>query len=342
MDSSGTPQMAGATQSIGISTNSPDPKEILSLHLSTWYNTNLSQISQLDQNVFRVDRAKDLSWVARIFPPSHSLSVLSEHAEILRFLEQQKFPSEWLAHTKPISTTSTGYHVLITNFVNGRRPRKGEQLFPKLGYLLARLHTMSIPTKSAMSRKGGAWHHICHSGGPREEIDAALSLLSNARSLVPENQLPLYEKLRTKLGEIEDLSDLPQRLTHPDLVPSNVVMSSEDNTMVIVDWMGAGTGPRVASLGFLLWAAGHRSMAAVDAVVAGYCKHVSLEKSEMEKLESAILFRPLVLRCWEFCMSRRSLEDVVEGMEHMKELANTIAGTTRKAFEKYHRDDQLS
>lgn len=187
-----------------------------------------------------------------------------------------------------------------------------------------------------MSRKGGAWHHICHSGGPREEIAAALSLLSDAKSLVPENQLQLYEKLKTKLGEVNDLSDLPQRFTHPDIVPSNVITSSVDGSLVIVDWMGAGTGPRVASLGFLLWAAGHRSMAAVDAVIAGYSKHVSLEKGELEKSESAILFRPLVLRCWEFCTSRRSLEEVVEGMEPMQKMVDTIARVTRQAFEKYH------
>jgi Ser/Thr protein kinase RdoA (MazF antagonist) len=334
--------MASATQSTEIPAKSPDLKEILSLHLSAWYNTNVSEISQLDQNVFRVDRVKDLNWIARIFPPSYPLSVLSEHAEILRFLEQQKFPSERLAHPEPISTTSAGHHVLITNLVDGRRPRKGEYLFPKLGYLLARLHTMSIPTTSAMSRKGGAWHHICHSGGPREEIDAALSLLSNAQSLVPGGRLPLYEKLRNKLGEVKDLSDLPQRFTHPGLVPSNIIVASVDDTIVIVDWMGAGIGPRVASLGYLLWAAGHRSMAAVDAVVAGYSKYVSLEKVEVERLESAILFRPLVLRCWEFCMSRRSLEEVVEGMEHMQELGDAIAGAARKAFEKYHRDGQAS
>jgi Ser/Thr protein kinase RdoA (MazF antagonist) len=332
--------MPSTAESSVVPTNSLDLRGLLSAHLSTYYNTGISQISELDLNVFRVDRADDPSWVARVFSPTHPLSVLLEHVEILGFLEQQNFPSERLAHSDPISTTSTGYQVFITNFIEGRRPRKGEQLFPKLGDLLGRLHAMSVPAMSALSRKGGAWHHICHSGGPREEIEAALSLLANSKSLVPENQPDLYEKFKTKLEQVEDLSDLPQRFTHPDVVPSNVIASSLDGSIVIVDWAGAGTGTRVASLGFLLWAAGHRSMAQVEAAVSGYSKHVCLEKCELERLESAILFRPLVLRCREFCMSRRSLEDVVEGMERMQKLAGTIAGVARQAFEKHRGESQ--
>ncbi|KAE9374245.1 kinase-like protein [Stipitochalara longipes BDJ] len=326
--------MATTVNSSAGPTNSPDWREVLIPHLSIHYSTDVSQISQLDQNVFRVDRDNDSSWVARVFTPSHPLFVLSEHADILRYLEQQNFSSERLANSEPISTTSTGHQILITQFIEGRRPRKGEQLFPRLGYLLGRLHTMTIPATGAMTRKGGAWHHISNSGGPKEEIDAALSLLSNARSLVPENQLHLYEELRARLLQVEDLSDLPQRLTHPDLVPSNAIISSIDSSLAIVDWLGAGTGPRVASLGFLLWAAGNRSMAAVNAVVAGYSKLVSLEEGEIEKLESAILFRPLVLRCWEFCMSRTSLEEVVNGLDYMQKLVDTIAGAARQALEK--------
>jgi Ser/Thr protein kinase RdoA (MazF antagonist) len=325
---------------VSSATNPPELRELLSSHLSTHYNTEISQISDLDQNVFRIDRTNDASWVARVFSPSHLLPVLSEHAEILRYLEQQNFPSERLAHPEPISTSFTRHHVLITSFVEGRRPRKGEHLFPRLGYLLGQLHTISIPPESALSRKGGAWHHICHIGGPREEVQAALSLLADSKSCVLESQTHLYEKLKARLEQVDDLSELPERFTHPDVVPSNVIISLSDSSLVLVDWMGSGTGPRVASLGFLLWAAGHRSMAAVEAVIAGYRKHVILEEGELERLESAILFRPLVLRCWEFCMSRKSLEEVVEGLESMQKLADTIAGVARQVFEKHGGESQ--
>jgi hypothetical protein len=186
--------------------------------------------------------------------------VLSEHVEILGFLEQQSFPAERLADPEPISMTSTGHHVLITTFIDGRRPRKGEHLFPRLGYLLGQLHTKTVPATNAMARKGGAWHHICHAGGLKEEIDAVLSLLAGAKSLVPEDQLELYEELEAMLPGVEDLSVLPQAFTHPDVVPSNSIISSTDDSITLVDRLGAGTESRVASLGYLLWAAGNRRL----------------------------------------------------------------------------------
>ena len=83
-------------------------------------------------------------------------------------------------------------------------------------------------------------------------------------------------------------------------------------------------------------------MAAVNGVVAGYCKLVSLEEEEIQKLESAILFRPLVLRCWEFCMARRSLEEVGEGLEKMQKLVDEIAEATKLALNKYGGDKVVS
>jgi hypothetical protein len=153
------------------------------------YSANVSQVSELDEGVFRVNQHTDSSWATRVFSPSYPLSVLSEHVEILRFLEQQSFPAERLANPEQISMTSTGHHVLIKTLIDGRRPRKGEHLFPRLGYLVGQLHTKTVPATNAMARKGGAWHHICHSGGLKEEIDAGLSLLAGAKSLVPEDQL---------------------------------------------------------------------------------------------------------------------------------------------------------
>jgi hypothetical protein len=55
-------------------------------------------------------------------------------------------------------------------FVEGRRPRKGEQLFPRLGDLLGRLHSMQIGNAEVLARSGGARHHICSEGGPKRRF----------------------------------------------------------------------------------------------------------------------------------------------------------------------------
>jgi Ser/Thr protein kinase RdoA (MazF antagonist) len=311
--------MANTAHSNAVPTSSPDWKA----HLEARYSTTISQINQLDENVFRLDRLDGPSWVARVFDSSRPVEIVEGDAEILRFLEQQSFPAERCADPAPVSTTPSGHHVLITTFVEGRRPRKGEQLFPKLGDLLGRLHSLETGGSRVLTRRGGAWHHLC-TGRIREEKEAALTMLKESRHNVPDDQLELYAKIQDKLQKMDDFEDLPDAFVHPDFVPSNVI-TTNDGELVAVDWAGSGTGPRAASLGFLLWAGGHRSMAQVEAVAKGYSKHVSLTETEMERLAAAIWFRHLVLRCWEFCTGRRKLEDVWESLGNMEELAGRIA-----------------
>jgi Ser/Thr protein kinase RdoA (MazF antagonist) len=307
-------------------------KADLKAHLETRFCIKVSDISQLGHNVFKVERNDDPSWVARVFDSlTRTLETVEEDAEILRFLEDHSFPAERCALPSPVSITPDGQSVLVSVFVEGRRPRKGEQLFPRLGDLLGRLHTMQVDAAGAISRKGGAWHHICSEGGPKEEIQAALSMLETARNTLQDDQLEMHKKTKSKLESLDIFENLPHAFGHPDLAPSNVI-TSDSGELVIVDWSGSGFGPRAASLGFLLWAAGHRSMAQVEFVARGYVKHVSLTELELEKMVGAVLFRPLVLRCWEFCMGRCKLEHLVEGFAQMEDLANRIALVANKVF----------
>jgi thiamine kinase-like enzyme len=310
------------------STTATISKPDLDAHLRYQHNTQISQISQLDHNVFKIERKGGPSWVARVFDSSRPTKAVEGDAEILRFLEQRSFPAERCALPEPVSITPDGQSVLVTTFIEGRRPGKGEKLFFRLGELLGRLHSMEIESGSAeaIHRKGGAWHHICNDGGPKEEIQAALTMIDKSRENAQNDQQEMYEKLKRKLEQVENFDDLPHAFVHPDFVPENVI-TSHTGDLVLVDWVGAGIGSRVASLGFLLCAAGYRSMAQVEAVVEGYRKHVSLTEGEMRRLRSAICFRPLVLRCWEVCTGRRRVEDAIAGIAKMGELTERIVST---------------
>jgi Ser/Thr protein kinase RdoA (MazF antagonist) len=126
--------------------------------------------------------------------------------------------------------------------------------------------------------------------------------------------------------------DLPHAFVHPDFVPANAIPTPDEH-LVIVDWTGAGRGPRLWSLAFLLWAAGARSLRLVDVAVSRYRKHVTLEPDELTRLAGAIRARPLTLECWAFCAGRRELADAVERVSAATELADTIAARARQAFE---------
>jgi hypothetical protein len=101
---------------------------------------------------------------------------------------------------------------------------------------------------------------------------------------------------------------------------------------MIVDWTGAGRGPRLWSLGFLLWAAGVRHPRLIDLVVSRYRRRISLESEELARLEGAICGRPLMLDCWSFCHGRLSLGDAAERLDSTRQLGQTIAAHARKAF----------
>ena len=68
---------------------------------------------------------------------------------------------------------------------------------------------------------------------------------------------PEAGELVDTLADADDGTGLPEALIHADLTPPNAVPRG-DQPPVIIDWIGAGRGPRVWPLAFLLFAAGPR------------------------------------------------------------------------------------
>ena len=167
--------------------------------------------------------------------------------------------------------------------------------------------------------------------GLGEELAAVAELLEDHLSQVRVRELSLFDRLRDEIGRIDDCHDLPHAFVHPDFVPANAV-STADEKLAIVDWTGAGRGPRLWSIGFLLWAAGARELRLIDLVVSRYRRSIELEPEELDRLEGAIRGRPVVLEAWSVCAGRRELADAVDRIERADELARSIAICARRAF----------
>jgi aminoglycoside phosphotransferase (APT) family kinase protein len=299
-----------------------------SSHLEATYGIRVAAITALDAGVFRVDRHDGPSWVARVFPEARPLEGVEGDGAILRRLEDRGFPAERCAHPEPVSTFA-GRGVLVTEYVEPAAPLRPGRPAAFLGALLGRLHA----NPGTGLRAGGAWHHLSFTGGPREEGQAAIKLLDDALPRVGVRLLPLYDRLRDDVEATDDCQDLPHAFVHPDFVPANAI-PTPDQRVVIVDWAGAGRGPRLWSLGFLLWAAGARSPRLVDVVVSRYRKHLTLEPEELARLAGAIHSRPRMLECWAFATGRRELSDAMQRIAHARGLAEAIAGQARRAFER--------
>ena len=298
----------------------------LATHLQERYGIEIAALDELDAGVLRVDRRDGPSWVARVFPAARPADDVEAEARLLTALERAGFPAERCADEQPVSRWDER-SVLVTGFVEAAAPLKAGRVAALLGALLGALH--SRPGDGA--RAGGAWHHLSFTGGPAEEIAAATELLDEAVGDVSARQLATFDRLREAVERTDDCADLPHALVHPDFVLANAI-PTPDERLVIVDWTGAGRGPRLWSLGFMLWGAGSRHPRLIDVAVSRYRARAPLEPEELARLEGAIAARPLMLDTWAFCHGRLALDQVVERLDAGRLLARQIAARARLAF----------
>jgi Ser/Thr protein kinase RdoA (MazF antagonist) len=294
-----------------------DEMEMLGGHLANRYGVKVDGLIQLDDHVYRIDGP---AWIARSFPRGAEDAAMAT-AELLRALGSTPFPAERLADAEPVSM-SGDRPVLVTHFVVGKRAPSTPRVLAALGALLGALHARS----GQSLRPGGGWHHLVPQGTPRDEIDAAVALVAGA-----DGDPGARRALLDELAQLDDCADLPHGVVHPDFVPMNVLYS-RDHGAVVIDWAGSGRGPRLWSLGFLLWAAGNRDLYLVDPVVGRYRDHVQLSEDELERLDGAVRARSLTMGCWSAAHGRTEWAHVLRRLDLDKELAARIGDRARQAL----------
>jgi Ser/Thr protein kinase RdoA (MazF antagonist) len=299
--------------------------DALPAHLEDRYGIRIAAMTKIVAGVFRVERADGPPWVARMSLTSRPLARTEEDAEVLRYLERRGFPAERCAHPEPVSTLD-GRAILVTGYLPGKRPSGSPAVWRKIGDLLGRLHT--LPTEPGPSRRpAGSLHHLPqYEGGPDEDLAAAHALLADLDGRVPAEHKQLYELITELLPEGDDATGLPEAFVHPDPVRNNVIVTPAGP--VLVDWAGAGTGPRLASLAALLHSAGPRH--AADAL-AGYRGHTDLTAGELDRLEGVLWTRILWLsawQCWLACVSASVHEGFVPRREYITALAAAVRAAT--------------
>jgi Ser/Thr protein kinase RdoA (MazF antagonist) len=303
--------------------------DALPAHLEDHYGIRVIGTAKLSEGVFRVDHDAGPPWVARIFLASRALARTEADAEVLRFLARREFPAERCAHPSPV-TELDGRAVLVTRYLPGKHPFGAPAVWRKLGGLLGRLHT--LPTEPGPAqRPAGSLHHLPrYEGGPECDFAAAAALLADLDGRVPAEHRQLYELITELLPEGDDATGLPEAFVHPDPVRNNVVVTP--GGPVLVDWAGAGTGPRLASLAGLLHSAGPRHAAAA---LAGYREHVELTSGELGRLEGVLWIRILWLsawQCWLACVSAKVHQGFFPRREHIAALAAAVrANSGRQA-----------
>jgi Ser/Thr protein kinase RdoA (MazF antagonist) len=303
----------------------------LRAHLETRYGITVDAMTELDLSVWRVKRADGPDWVVRWFPEYRSAEAVAGDAAILRYLATDGFPAERCAADEPVSILD-GRSVLVTEWagpVPGQQRRDAIRAaggLRHLGELLGRLHTTPPAGDGAIARPGGAWHHLAD-GLPSAEIAAADRMLAEAASAIPDAERAAFDALRAEVAALDTASGLPEALIHPDFVLANVVATPDG--MVLVDWAGAGRGPRLWSLAFLLYAEAAKEPRRAGAVLLGYREHVTLEPEELDRLGAVAQARPLILSAWSVCMGRTTPAKAMADAAETKALTEMISARVR-------------
>jgi Ser/Thr protein kinase RdoA (MazF antagonist) len=199
-----------------------------------------------------------------------------------------------------LATELNGHGVLVTAFVSGGPPGRDWDSLRQLGEALGRLHSLPTPLDEPdLQRRASSL--------PKEDLAFGKDALDRVAAIVPTSRRAEYEDIRDALGRTNDCEALPTGLTWSDCHPGNAVRGA-DGLITLVDLEGAGHGPLLPALGWLLYSSvvqgpdrppGATDLDGVRSILGGYLRYRALTAAEVARLADAVRFRPLVVAARE-------------------------------------------
>jgi len=291
--------------------------DTLPAHLEEVFGVAVSRVQQLDVGVFRVDRLKGTPMVARLFSARRAHAAVLGDLAVLEQLQAAEFPAE-----RPFGPGPPSVHddqsVLVTHFLRGAPKSDWPAGDPvvTLGALVGRLHRLARPAGAA-DRPAGALHHYAE-GTPADELRAARRWLRDIEPRVAAADRDQLDLLRRALAEADDATGLPEAFVHPDPVPKNTVFTKDGP--VLVDWAGAGRGPRLASLALVL-----RSSWAGPRFMRGYAASVELDAEERRRAPDVLMTRALIDIAFRVCQEPATVRQQVKRLPAVRKRIGALA-----------------
>lgn len=297
--------------------------------------------SDSGKHIFRVEPASEQKLILRAYPSNQDEN-LQNLITILSFLEDRRYPAERIipAANGNSIIEHNGWQLLMTTYIEGSAADYTFSALHSLAAMVGQLHALCASpqiNKKEMLPKAEML--------PAREITYALTQLIGAKPLLPRNLYRRYDVLVAALNAIDLCDDLPTTLIHNDCHPANAV-HTPTGQMILLDWEGAGLGPAVIDVGFLLASCDTESPwtpplppdpARVIAIVDGYCQHHVLTHAELERLPDAIRFRTIVFGACSFASALKECGGADDSDWWWKRYnaADDIAERASKRFERY-------
>ena len=286
--------------------------------------------------IYQLDLADGQRWVLRIFS-ANDQSVVSL-AHILSSLEQQSYPAEKLvrAVNNDAVVRYEDMLLLITRFVEGIAVDYSSPALYLLGKALGKLHALRVVDMSMLPKAAML---------PAPELAYARSELLKVADSVPIALQPQYDILEKAIHTLNRCESTPLVVIHNDCHPGNAIRTSSEEVLLI-DWHGAGLGPAVIDIAFLLVSCEipfrgtppfNINKERIAAIIDGYCQHHTLTSTEMDLLPDAIRFRALVYGAVSFAnaISRHETKPYDSEWWWIRYIrADEIAARARTCFER--------
>jgi Ser/Thr protein kinase RdoA (MazF antagonist) len=260
-----------------------------------------------DRAAYRADTDRHRV-VVRVFPPTRPLERVAGDAAALRYAAAAGIPAEPLvlaAGGRPFVDLD-GRGVLVTGHVGGDRPPRDADSLRQLGEIAGRLCSLRPPPDDPLlNRRAGSL--------PAEDLASGRAWLASARGSVPASWHERFDRVEAALAATSDLEHLPRSLIHSDCQLLNAIRAG-DGRVVLIDWEGAGLGPRIVPLGLVLYSCVVQTadepdrpvdLALVEAIARGFAQHASIGDAELNHLADAVRFRPLVIATRELARGAR-------------------------------------
>lgn len=293
--------------------------------------------SDYGNRIYQLNLADGQWWVLRVFSADNQ-SVFSL-AHILSLLEGQCYPAEQIVRSmyNDVIMSYEDKLLLITRFVKGIPVDYSDAALHALGKTLGKLHALHVEDTSMLPKAEML---------PATELAYAWSELSKVADNVPIALQQYYDVLAEAIHTLNRCENAPLVLIHNDCHPGNAIHTSS-NEVVLIEWQGAGLGPSVIDVGFLLASCEipFEGVASLDfeqermlAIIDGYRQYHNLNSMELGLLPDAIRFRALVYGAVSFANAIRRHEAKPYKSEWwwMRYAhADEIAARARVCFERY-------
>ncbi|GHO81188.1 hypothetical protein KSD_89590 [Ktedonobacter sp. SOSP1-85] len=243
-----------------------------------------------DRGIYQVSPPDNNSFLLRAFGYD-ATPWLRGQAAVLSSLHQQQYPAPRVQYTRQgeIIAHAGQWTAILVSFIEGQMADFTPETLAAMGKQLAHLHKLPAVTNTMLPLS--RLHPTLVTPEHMQQLEQSLASL-------PQELQNMGSEFLASLQCLQQAHELPQGLLHGDCWPHNAICATAQ-TLAFIDWDGAGLGPLILDLGYLLMYCHlgkpqlpslEAEPALIQAVIEGYLRVRTLTAHEQTYLLKAIRY----------------------------------------------------